>query len=96
MNEIKAKFQEKYKKDLVAEIKDETSGDYEKIALALLDAKRASNSSPDLESCQNIAKEIHEALGQMKIFLLNILLLYPQKNYYLYVKNIIKLIKKIC
>ena len=66
MNEIKAKFQEKYKKDLVAEIKDETSGDYEKIALALLDAKRASNSSPDLESCKNIAKEIYGA-GEGKI-----------------------------
>ena len=30
INEIKAKFQEKYWKDLVAEIKSETSGYYQK------------------------------------------------------------------
>ena len=66
ITEIKAKFQEKYKKDLVAEIKDETSGDYEKIAVALLDGKRGENSSPDLENCTKIAKEIYEA-GEGKI-----------------------------
>lgn len=66
INEIKAKFQEKYGKDLIAEIKDETSGDYEKIAMALLDGKRGSNSSPDLENCTKIAKEIYDA-GEGKI-----------------------------
>ena len=66
ITEIKEKFQEKYKKDLVAEIKDETSGDYEKIAVALLDGKRGENSSPDLENCTKIAKEIYEA-GEGKI-----------------------------
>ena len=35
INEIKAKFQEKYGKDLVAEIKSETSGYYQKIVLRL-------------------------------------------------------------
>ena len=66
MNEIKAKFNEKYGKDLIAEIKDETSGDYEKIALALLDGKRGSNSSPKVEDCTKIAKEIYDA-GEGKI-----------------------------
>lgn len=66
INEIKAKFNEKYGKDLVAEIKDETSGDYRKIAVALLDGKRDSNSSPNLENCTNIAKEIYDA-GEGKI-----------------------------
>jgi annexin A7/11 len=66
IQEIKTKFQEKYGKDLVAEIKDETSGDYKKIAIALLDGNRGENSSPDLENCTKIAKEIYEA-GEGKI-----------------------------
>ena len=66
INEIKAKFQEKYKKDLVEEIKDETSGDYEKIAVALLDGKRGTNSSPDVNNCATIAKEIYDA-GEGKL-----------------------------
>ena len=66
IEKIKAKFQEKYGKDLVAEIKSETSGDYQKIAMALLDGNRGSNSSPDLQNCINIAKEIYDA-GEGKI-----------------------------
>lgn len=66
INEIKAKFQEKYGKDLVAEIKSETSGDYQKIVLNLLEGNRSTNSSPDLESCTKIAKELYEA-GEGKI-----------------------------
>ena len=63
---IKAKFQEKYGKDLIAEIKDECSGDYRKIILALLDNKRVPNSNPDLENCTKIAKELYDA-GEGKI-----------------------------
>ena len=66
IQEIKTKFREKYGKDLVAEIKDETSGDYEKKAVALLDGNRGENSSPDLENCSKIAKEIYED-GEGKI-----------------------------
>ena len=66
LNEVKAKFQEKYGKDLVAEIKSETSGDYQKIAMALLDGKRGTNTSPDLQNCTNIAKELYDA-GEGKI-----------------------------
>jgi annexin A7/11 len=63
---IKAKFQEKYGKDLISEIKDECSGDYRKIILALLDNKRVPNSNPDLENCTKIAKELYDA-GEGKI-----------------------------
>ena len=65
LNKIKVKFQEKYGKDLIAEIKDETSGDYRKIVLALLDGNRGTNSSPDLENCSKIADEIYQA-GEAK------------------------------
>lgn len=66
MNEVKAKFKEKYGKDLVPEIKSETSGDYQKIALALLEGNRGTNSSPDLENCKKIAKELYDA-GEGKL-----------------------------
>lgn len=66
MNEVKTKFKEKYGKELVPEIKSETSGDYQKIALNLLDGNRATNSSPDLENCTKIAKELYEA-GEGKL-----------------------------
>jgi predicted transcriptional regulator len=62
INEIKIKFQEKYGKDLVEEIKSETSGDYQKIVLRLLEGNRNINSSPNLENCTKIAKEIYEAV----------------------------------
>jgi predicted transcriptional regulator len=65
-NEIKIKFQEKYGKDLVEEIKSETSGDYQKIVLRLLEGNRNINSSPNLENCTKIAKEIYEA-GEGKL-----------------------------
>ena len=45
MNKVKAKFQEKYGKELVPKMKSETSGDYQKIVLALLEGNRAANSS---------------------------------------------------
>ena len=66
LNQIKAKFQEKYGKELIPEIKSETSGDYQKIAMALLDGNRGTNTSPDLENCTKIAKEIYDA-GEGKI-----------------------------
>ena len=66
MNKVKAKFQEKYGKELVAEIKSETSGDYQKIVLALLEGNRGTNSSPDRDNCAKIAKEIYDA-GEGKL-----------------------------
>lgn len=65
-NKIKEKFQEKYGKELVAELKSESSGDYQKILLALIDNKRTSNSSPDVDNCAKIAKELYDA-GEGKI-----------------------------
>ena len=66
MNKVKAKFQEKYGKELVPEIRSETSGDYQKIVLALLEGNRGTNSSPDKDNCAKIAKEIYDA-GEGKL-----------------------------
>ena len=66
INQIKAKFQEKYGKDLVAEIKSETSGDYQKIVLRLFEGDRATDGKADLQKCSGIAEELYKA-GEGKI-----------------------------
>ena len=66
LNKIKVKFKEMYKKDLISEIKSETSGDFQKIILKLLENPRNQNSSPNLENCKKIAEEIYNA-GENKI-----------------------------
>ena len=66
INQIKEKFQEKYGKDLVAEIKSETSGDYQKIVLKLLEGDRAQDGKADVEKCAGIAEELYKA-GEGKI-----------------------------
>ena len=66
LNKIKEKFKQKYNKDLVSEIKSETSGDYQKAVLLLLTKQRNSNSSPDLQTCTKIAEELYNA-GEKKI-----------------------------
>ena len=60
LNQIKEKFKEKYGKDLVEEIKSETSGDYQKAIMILLEKERNKNSSPDFVTCSNIADEIYK------------------------------------
>lgn len=66
INQIKAKFQEKYGKDLVAEIKSETSGDYQKIVLRLLEGDRTQDGKADLQKCSGIAEELYKA-GEDKL-----------------------------
>lgn len=66
INQIKEKFQEKYGKDLVAEIKSETSGDYQKIVLKLLEGDRTQDGKADVEKCSGIADELYKA-GEGKI-----------------------------
>ena len=61
IEDIKKKFQEKYGKELIPEVKSETSGEYQKTALLLLEGNRNTNSSPDLENCTKIAKELYDA-----------------------------------
>ena len=63
---IRAKYQEKYGKDLIEDIKDKTSGDYQKIILNLLEDNRSKNKEPDLENCSKIADELYTA-GEGKI-----------------------------
>jgi annexin A7/11 len=63
---IREKYQEKYKKDLIENLKNKTSGDHQKIILSLLDDNRSKNNEPDLENCSKIADELYE-VGEAKL-----------------------------
>ena len=66
LNKVKLKFKEKYGKDLISEIKSETSGDYRTALVSLLEKERNTNTTPDLENCIKIADELYGA-GEGKI-----------------------------
>ena len=66
INQIKEKFKEMYNKDLISEIKNETSGDYQNAVLYMLENPRNINSHPDLENCKKITEELYNS-GENKI-----------------------------
>ena len=61
INQIKQKFQEKYGKDLISEIKSETSGDYRTTLVSLLEKVRNENPNVDVNNCIQIADELYQA-----------------------------------
>ncbi len=60
LNKVKEKFKEKYGKELVPELKSETSSSYQKVVMAMLEKERSKNKSPDLETCKKIAEELYK------------------------------------
>ena len=66
LTKVKQKFQEKYSKDLISQVKSETSGEYRNGLVTLLEKERSTNNSPDLENCKRIAEELYKA-GEGKI-----------------------------
>ena len=66
LNKIKEKFKEKYNKDLISEVKSETSGDYRTTLINLLEKERSTNTQPDLDNCVKIAEELYGA-GEGKL-----------------------------
>ena len=85
LQKIKQKFQEKYGKDLISEIKSETSGDYGTTLVSLLEKVRNENPNVDVNNCIQIADELYQA-GEGKfgtnesVFIKYILRLYLKKN----------------
>ena len=66
LSQIKAKFNQKFKRDLEADVKSETSGTLKKLLIALLQCKRSTNTMPNPAQCAAIAEEIHKA-GEAKL-----------------------------
>ena len=66
LTKVKQKFQEKYSKDLISQVKSETKGEYRNGLVTLLEKERSTNNSPDLENCKRIAEELYKA-GEGKI-----------------------------
>ena len=66
LKQIKQKFNEKYKRDLEADVKSETSGTLRKLLIALLQCSRGTNTMPNEAQCAAIADEIYKA-GEAKL-----------------------------
>ena len=66
LSAVKAKYKEKYNRDLEADVKKETSGTLQKLLISLLQCKRSTNTSPDAATCTAIAQEIYQA-GEAKL-----------------------------
>ena len=52
-------------RNLVEDIKSETSGAFRRLLVSLLQGSRSDNTSPDVEECEKMAKELYEA-GEKK------------------------------
>ena len=63
---VRARYQEKYKRDLEADIKSETHGTLEHLLVSLLQCSRSTNQRPDVVRCGAIAQEIYQA-GEAKM-----------------------------
>ena len=61
MQKIKKKYQELYNKELIDDVKNDTSGDFQKLLVGLLDSERNNSKDIDKEKCGNLAKELNEA-----------------------------------
>ena len=94
LNQIKEKFKEKYGKELIPEIKSETSGDYRDTLIALFETERSKNKLVK-QLWKNYIKLEKVKLVLIKHLLLNILRLYLLKNLCQQEKNIIKAIRKL-
>ncbi len=61
LNQIKAKYKEKYDIDLEESIEKETSGNIKRLLIALLQGGRSKNLRLDIEDCRYKAKQLYEA-----------------------------------
>ena len=60
MQKIKIKYKELYNKELIDDVKDDTSGDFQSLLVGLLECERSNNKNVNKENCEKIAKELSE------------------------------------
>ncbi len=63
---IKAKYQQKFNRDLEADVKKETHGTLEHLLVSLLQGSRGTNPRPDVNRMAAVAQEIYKA-GEAKL-----------------------------
>jgi len=61
LEQIKARFQQKYGKSLEEEIEDELSGDLKRLMVSLLAAGKSDDETVNTEKCDNDVKNLYEA-----------------------------------
>ena len=66
INQIKQRFAEIYKKELIKEIDSETSGFFKRILLALLNGERQINPNPNEQECGECAKRLYNSQKEKK------------------------------
>ena len=66
INQIKVRYEQLYKKVLVKEIDNETSGFFKRILLALLQAERQVNPNPNEQNCDDCAKRLYASQSEKK------------------------------
>jgi len=65
IKQITQRYQEMYKKDLIKEVRSETSGAFKNLLTSLLMGNRSENRNPNEAQCEQDAKELYEG-GEKK------------------------------
>lgn len=66
LNQIKQRYEQLFKKNLIQEIEKETSGFFRRVLLALLSAERQSNTNPNEQECDECAKRLFSSQKEKK------------------------------
>ena len=66
LNKIKEVYKERYKVELEEDIKGDTSGNFQKLLISLLQCSRRENKNADKEKCKSIAEDLYNA-GEKKL-----------------------------
>ena len=66
LKKIKEIYKNKYKVELEDDVKGDTSGNFRKLLISLLQCSRSENKNPDKEKCTKIAEDLYNA-GEKKL-----------------------------
>ena len=58
---INKKYEEMLKRNLIKDVESETSGNFRRLLVSLLQGNRSENNQPNIEECNKCAKDLYEA-----------------------------------